>query len=60
MSDIHTKSGLTDLYNKNVVKVERMERPMGSSGSANVPFVNHQGVRYCIAVIACKHGDGKG
>ncbi|CAG2193004.1 unnamed protein product [Mytilus edulis] len=44
--DVKTQSGLTGIYNEKVTNVERMARPMGSSGgSANVPFVNHQGVR---------------
>lgn len=44
--DVKTQSGLTGIYNEKVTNVERMSRPMGSSGgSANVPFVHHQGVR---------------
>lgn len=45
--DVKTKSGLTSIYNEKVVHVEQMERPMSSSdGRKNIPFVNHQGVRY--------------
>ena len=43
VSDIHTKSGLNRLYNEKVVKAERMQRPMSSSGKG-LP-VPHQGVR---------------
>lgn len=51
--DVKTKSGLTNIYNERVVHVERMHRPMSSSGgSANVPFVHHQGVR-----VTTDHGN---
>ncbi|CAI7991072.1 hypothetical protein GBAR_LOCUS618 [Geodia barretti] len=45
MADIPTKSGLTSLYNERVVNVERMERPMSSSGKGLPLVVPHQGVR---------------
>lgn len=41
--DIKTKSGLTNLYNEKVVKVERVKRPMSSSGK-KLPLP-HQGAR---------------
>jgi len=42
--DVKTKSGLNKIYNQQVIKVEHVTRPMGSSGgSAKVPFVHHHG-----------------
>ncbi|XP_052096372.1 uncharacterized protein LOC127731658 [Mytilus californianus] len=51
--DVKTKSGLTGIYNEKVTNVERMKRPMNSSGgSAKIPFVPHQGVR-----VTTDHGN---
>ena len=41
--DIKTKSGLKNLYNEKVVKVERVQRPMSSSGK-KLPLP-HQGAK---------------
>ena len=38
--DIKTKSGLRDLYNEKVVKVEHVRRPMSSSGK-KLPLPHH-------------------
>ena len=50
--DIKTQSGLTDLYNQQVTKVEHVTRPMGSSAGMNVPLVGHHGV-----VVTTERGD---
>ena len=44
--NVNTQSGLTEIYNQRVTKVEQVKRPMDSSGgSANIPFVDHYGVK---------------
>ena len=42
--DIKTKSGLNNLYNQRVTRVEHVTRPMGSSSGMNIPIVDHHGV----------------
>lgn len=42
--EIGTQSGLTQLYNQPVIKVERVERPITSSDGKKIPFIGHQGV----------------
>ncbi len=51
--DVHTKSGLTSIYNQPVTRVEHVERPIRSTGG----LITHEGVRSAVVVItlACMH-----